>query len=106
MALNINSLRREADGAMYVSPARICVTADGKLVSQDDPAAVRLLVGEGGSLPVAIAELYGLVGEPETASQAEFYAEPETVEEPSEEEPEEKEQKPAANKARRGLRNK
>jgi len=101
MALNINSLRRDAEGAMYVSPARICVTEDGTLVSQDDPAAVRLLVGEGGSLPVTVAELYGLVGKPETAPQAEFYSEPD---EPSE--PEEKEQKPPATKARRGLRNK
>ena len=64
MALNVELLRREAQGAMWVSPARVCLTAEGRLVNCEDVTAVKLLVGEGGSLPVAEAERYGLVAHP------------------------------------------
>ena len=62
MVLNVELLRREAQGAMWVSPARVCLTANGGLVDCEHVTAVKLLVGEGGSLPVAEAERYGLVG--------------------------------------------
>lgn len=61
MGLEIRDLKRPATGAMYVSPARICVTADGALVDEDDQRAVRLLVAAGGELPVEEARRYGLV---------------------------------------------
>lgn len=48
-------------GEAYVSPVRIAITADGALVTDDDPAAVAILVGAGGSLPWSVAEAYGLV---------------------------------------------
>lgn len=63
--LKINELRREPEGAMYVAPARLCVTADGEVCSQDDPRAVRLLVAEGCSIPASEAAQYGLIGSPE-----------------------------------------
>lgn len=66
MALDIATLRRERDGAFYVSPARICLTAGDELTGEDDPLAVRLLVGAGGSIPAAVAEHYGLIGAPST----------------------------------------
>lgn len=67
MAFNIESARRPADGGFYVSPVRISITEDGELVEPDDVRAAFLLVGEGGSLPIAEAERYGLIGgkEPE-----------------------------------------
>lgn len=61
MALEIRDLVRPAAGAMYVSPARICVTAEGELVDEDDPRAVTLLVAKGGEIPIDEARQYGLV---------------------------------------------
>ena len=62
MALEIKNLQRLSVGGVYVSPERICRTADGELVSEDDPRAAFLVVGRGGSLPRAEAEMYGLIG--------------------------------------------
>ena len=61
MGWKITELRREPDGAMYTSPARICVTADGELCEETDSNAVRLLVAEGGQIPAAEAAKYGLI---------------------------------------------
>lgn len=71
MALNINDLRKQRQGAFYVSDQRICLTADGQLVSCEDTRAVRLLVGAGARLPVAVAEQYGLIGKPEPEEASE-----------------------------------
>jgi hypothetical protein len=70
MALNIEELRKPRDGAMYVSPERLCLTADGELCSEDDPKAVKLLVGKGGEISTAEATKYGLIadGEPQAAA--------------------------------------
>ena len=46
---------------MWRSPERICVTADGKLCEETDPAAMRLLVAKGGEIPAAEAAKYGLI---------------------------------------------
>ena len=86
MAFEITELRRPAAGAMWTSPARLCVTADGELCDELDPRAVRLLVSKGGQLPVAEAARYGLVGD-------EFPEAP-------------KERKAPANKARKGITDK
>lgn len=64
MALEIHEIRRPADGAFWRSPERLCVTADGRVTSEDDPEAVSLLVGKGSQLPIAMARRYGLVSEP------------------------------------------
>jgi hypothetical protein len=61
MGLEIETLRKAAEGAMYVSPARLCVTADDELCAEDDQRAVRLLVGKGGSIPAKDAARYGLI---------------------------------------------
>lgn len=61
MGFTIEDLRREPAGAMYVSPARICVTADGELCEETDPRAVRLLVAKGCEIPAAEAAQYGLI---------------------------------------------
>lgn len=68
MAFEIIDLKRQPEGAMYVAPARLCVTADGEVCSQDDPRAVRLLVAEGCSIPAREAAQYGLIGSPEAAA--------------------------------------
>jgi hypothetical protein len=61
MELSIAQLRGELAGGQWISPRRLCVTADGRIVTEDDPAAAFLLVGAGGSLPMAEAERYGLL---------------------------------------------
>lgn len=63
-------LQREPEGAFYVAPERLCVTADGEVTDQDDPLAVRLLVGKGGQLPIAEARRYGLIAEPKAEKGA------------------------------------
>lgn len=69
MGLDIKTLRKDPEGAMYVSDERLCVTADDTLCTEDDPAAVRLLVSKGGSIPAVEASRYGLIAsEPETAA--------------------------------------
>ncbi len=61
MALDITTLRKAAQGAMYISPELICVSEPkplhqlGELVGETDPRAVRLLVGKGGSIPATMA---------------------------------------------------
>ena len=66
MALVIDEIRQRVDGPgeAYVSPVRLCLTADERVVEDTDPDAVILLVPKGGTLPKAVAEKYGLVGEP------------------------------------------
>lgn len=92
--LTIDELRRPAAGGMWVSPARLCVSAAGEVVACDSPAAVRLLVGEGGSIPVAEAERYGLVG----MADAPAATPPEPVAPAASTEAEEKAQQPAEDK--------
>lgn len=101
MALNVELLRREAKGAIWVSPARVCLTADGALVSCEDASAVKLLVGVGGALPVAKAELYGLVARPGAKKPA---AADEPVEEKAQEPLEDKQVAAPENKRLRSLR--
>jgi hypothetical protein len=47
----------------YVSPRRLYLNAEGKVVERGDPAAVSLLVGEGGVVPAARARELGLMSE-------------------------------------------
>lgn len=61
--LEIETLRKQRAGAAYRSSRRICLTDDGELVDCGDPAAARLLVGEGGEIPWDLAERYGLVAD-------------------------------------------
>lgn len=85
MALEIiDEVKRAAEGTMWTSPERLCVTADGRVTSQDDPEAVRLLVAKGGQIPADEARKYGLVIEPGEAKAV----------------------KPAADKALKGAANK
>ena len=81
MGLDVNLLRQQARGAMYVAPERICVTADGEVCGEDDPRAVRLLVAKGCEIPAAEAAQYGLIADPaEPAPPA--VSEEETAESP------------------------
>lgn len=86
--LVINDLRGVVQGNGWVSPARLCLTADGRVTTEDDPAAVSLLVAKGGSLTLSEARRYGLLQE-------------ETVDEP-----EAKEIKQPVNKSRKRLETK
>lgn len=61
MGLKIEELRKPVDGAMYRSPQRLYVTAEGRLCNGDDPEAANLLVGEGGEISNAEAAKYGLL---------------------------------------------
>jgi hypothetical protein len=57
---------------MYIADKRYFLTADNRVVEESDPAALRLLVGVGGSLPIAEARKYGLVAdEQEQPAEAE-----------------------------------
>ncbi len=113
MALKIEDLRRAPQGAQWVSPERICVSADDEVVACDDTRAVRLLVGAGGSIPVSEAEQYGLVAHDEplvadaSAEQPPPDAGAPASQEPQPEvDPEEKAAAPDEDKGRKGLRNK
>lgn len=75
MAFKIEDLRQKSNGAMYVSPVRLCVTANDELCEETDPAAVRLLVAAGSELPVAEARKYGLISDDEE-TEAEAKSEP------------------------------
>lgn len=79
MALEIDDLRKQKRGAMYVSPARLYVSADDELCDGADPAVVpvTLLVGEGCEIPNAVAAKYGLIAgaEPEAEEDEEPEAE-------------------------------
>ncbi len=66
----IDELKRAAEGNMWTSPERLCVTADGRVTHQDDPAAVRLLVGKNCQIPRDEARKYGLLLEPGEAPAA------------------------------------
>jgi hypothetical protein len=65
MAIEVETLRKRADGAMYRSDIRLYRTAGGRVCEEGDPEAAFLLVGAGGSIPAAEAARYGLIGEPE-----------------------------------------
>lgn len=52
----------ERTNGMYISPERLYLDKDGKVVKADDPNRVSLLVGKGGSIPQADADRYGLTG--------------------------------------------
>ena len=71
MALKIENLIRKPEGAMYVAPERLCVTADDELCDENDVRAVRLLVGKGGSIPATEAARYGLIATAEAADEPE-----------------------------------
>ena len=71
MALNIEDLRKQRRGAMYISPARLYVTAGDELCGAGDPAAVKLLVGEGCEIPNAEAAKYGLIAGKEPEAEEE-----------------------------------
>ena len=45
----------------WISPQRYCLTRDGRVVPDTDPAAATLLVGKGCRLPMDQAVKYGLV---------------------------------------------
>lgn len=46
---------------LWTSDRRIYLDADGKAVEADDPTRQRLLVAQGGTIPLADAERLGLV---------------------------------------------
>lgn len=56
---------------MWTSERRLYLDQDGNVVEADDPKRASLLVGQGGQLPLADAERYGLL---EKAEQAEVKA--------------------------------
>lgn len=62
MALDIKTLRQQAEGPMYTAPETICLTASGEITDELDPAAVKLLVRKGGQITTREAETYGLIG--------------------------------------------
>jgi len=54
----------------WTADKRYYLSADGRVVEEDDPEAHTLLVGEGGAMPLADAERYGLVKpEPDATSK-------------------------------------
>lgn len=57
----IDELKRAAQGNMWTSPERLCVTEDGRVVNENNEEAVRLLVGKGGQLTKDEARRYGLL---------------------------------------------
>jgi len=63
MGLDIKSLQKAAEGALYVSDVRLYVSAEGELVQESDPRAARLLVAAGNSIPAAEAAKYGLIAD-------------------------------------------
>jgi hypothetical protein len=87
MGLQIEALRKAAEGAMYVSDERLCVSAAGELVAEDDPKAVRLLVGKGGSIPAREAAQYGLIADASAPAVLREAAEATAAEPPAADEP-------------------
>lgn len=77
MALDINTLRKAAEGAMYVSPVRLGLTADGELCEDTDERCVTLLVGAGGSIPASEAAKYGLIADASAPAEPEADSAPE-----------------------------
>lgn len=62
MALRIDTLKdARSSRDVFVSARRLLVTADDEVVEADDPRGIRLLVGAGSSIPMRVAEAYGLV---------------------------------------------
>lgn len=64
---------------VYTSPRRLYLTADGKVVGHDSPDKQTLLVAEGGTLPLADAERYGLVTVEQTITPVENAVEEKAV---------------------------
>lgn len=54
--------RETREGEWFVSDRALHLTADGKVVEEDDPDGKTVLVGKGGRLSMAEAEKYGLAG--------------------------------------------
>lgn len=57
-----------ANKAMYTSPERLYLNAAGQVVKADDPSRLTLLVAAGGSIPLAVAQRYGLGDDPPAAA--------------------------------------
>lgn len=57
----IDELKRAAQGNMWTSPERLCLTADDEVVVQEDPRATRLLVGKNCQITKDEARRYGLL---------------------------------------------
>ncbi len=75
-----------ADMEMYAVTERLCLTEDGRLVPEGDPAGRWLFAIPGQSIPMDEARRYGLVGsEPESEAEPEVV--PEIVAPQSEPEP-------------------
>lgn len=53
----------------FVADRALHLTKDGKVVEEDDPAGVKVLIGKGGSLSAEEAEKYGLTSEGEVEAQ-------------------------------------
>jgi hypothetical protein len=54
----------------WTADKRYCLTADGRVVADDDPEARTVLIGEGSQMSLADAERYGLVKpEPEATEK-------------------------------------
>ena len=66
----IDEVKRLATGNMWTAPERLCLTADGRVVDESDPAAVKLLVGKGGQITAETARSLGLLLEPGGADDA------------------------------------
>ena len=60
MIYEAESLRKRLVGGNYISDLRLCLTADGRLCDETDPAAVSLLVAAGGTIPGPQARELGL----------------------------------------------
>jgi hypothetical protein len=62
MGVSIRLLRDAKEKPMWISDRRLFLTADkGRVVEDGDVEARFLLVGQGGELPMAQAERYGLL---------------------------------------------
>jgi hypothetical protein len=57
------TLRRQEDMGSYVADRRLYLNAEGQVVEAKDPSAVRLLVAEGGTVPLEQARSLGLMNE-------------------------------------------
>jgi hypothetical protein len=87
--------------AMWTSPERVYLDAEGKAVGAKDPRRAQLLVCEGGRIPLDQAQALGLV--PIVEEVAEEVAE---VVEKAEKPAADKAVKPAQNKAQKPAQNK
>lgn len=83
--------------AMWTSPERVYLDAEGKAVGAKDPKRAQLLVSEGGRIPLDQAQALGLVPIVEEVVE---------VAEKAEKPAADKAVKPAADKAQKPARNK